>query len=377
MTLEQSLPAELSVLVPCFNERGNVEPMVAQLTAALEGIAWEAVFIDDDSPDGTASLVRQIAASDPRVRCIRRVGRRGLASAVIEGALACSSHFVAVIDGDLQHDETRLPEMLAILRTGTADVVVASRFAAGGDSAGLSGGGRLALSHMANRLAGMMLGTKLTDPMSGYFMMERGRLEAVVPRLTGQGFKILLDILLSSPARLRVAEVGAHFRARVAGESKLSPLVMVQFAALLVDKLFDGMIPLRFFAFALVGAVGVVVHLTVLTAVSMAGAGFVTAQTAGTVVAMMANFALNNSITYRDQRLRGGRLWRGLLLFMLVCGVGAVANVGIAGALYAGGTGRTPAGALGAVIGVVWNYAMSTTLVWGRQARWGRTTNAR
>jgi dolichol-phosphate mannosyltransferase len=374
MTKPHTLPAELSVLVPCFNEHANVEPMVARLAAALEGIAWEAVFIDDDSPDGTAGAVRHIAATDPRVRCLRRVGRRGLASAVIEGALACSSRYVAVIDGDLQHDETRLPDMLRILRAGNADVVVASRFAVGGDSAGLAGGGRLALSHTANRLAVMMLGTKLTDPMSGYFMMERGMLEVVVPRLTGQGFKILLDILLSSPTRLRVAEVGAQFRARVAGQSKLSPLVMVQFGALLVDKLFGGMIPLRFFAFSLVGAVGVVVNLAVLTVVSQAGAGFVTAQTAGTVVAMIENFVLNNSITYRDQRLRGGRLWRGLLLFMLVCGVGAVANVGIAGALYAGGTGRTPAGALGAVIGVVWNYAMSTTLVWGRQARWGRTS---
>jgi dolichol-phosphate mannosyltransferase len=374
MTQPHTLPAELSVLVPCFNEHANVEPMVARLAAALEGIAWEAVFIDDDSPDGTAGAVRHIAATDPRVRCLRRVGRRGLASAVIEGALACSSRYVAVIDGDLQHDETRLPDMLRILRAGNADVVVASRFAVGGDSAGLAGGGRLALSHTANRLAVMMLGTKLTDPMSGYFMMERGMLEVVVPRLTGQGFKILLDILLSSPTRLRVAEVGAQFRARVAGHSKLSPLVMVQFGALLVDKLFGGMIPLRFFAFSLVGAVGVVVNLAVLTVVSQAGAGFVTAQTAGTVVAMIENFVLNNSITYRDQRLRGGRLWRGLLLFMLVCGVGAVANVGIAGALYAGGTGRTPAGALGAVIGVVWNYAMSTTLVWGRQARWGRTS---
>ena len=372
MTKPHTLPAELSVLVPCFNEHANVEPMVARLAAALEGIAWEAVFIDDDSPDGTAGAVRHIAATDPRVRCLRRVGRRGLASAVIEGALACSSRYVAVIDGDLQHDETRLPDMLRILRAGNADVVVASRFAVGGDSAGLAGGGRLALSHTANRLAVMMLGTKLTDPMSGYFMMERGMLEVVVPRLTGQGFKILLDILLSSPTRLRVAEVGAQFRARVAGQSKLSPLV--QFGALLVDKLFGGMIPLRFFAFSLVGAVGVVVNLAVLTVVSQAGAGFVTAQTAGTVVAMIENFVLNNSITYRDQRLRGGRLWRGLLLFMLVCGVGAVANVGIAGALYAGGTGRTPAGALGAVIGVVWNYAMSTTLVWGRQARWGRTS---
>ena len=365
------LPAELCVLVPCYNERGNVAPLVARLAAALDGQAWEAVFIDDDSPDGTADAVRAIAAGDPRIRCIRRIGRRGLASAVIEGALSTSAPVLAVIDGDLQHDETRLPDMLALLRQGQADVVVASRFAPGGDAAGLAGSRRLALSNLGIALATLMLGTRLTDPMSGYFMLPRAVFEAAAPRLTGQGFKILLDILLAARTPLRVREVGARFGRRLSGESKLSPLVLIQFFALLLDQGFSGVVPLRFFSFALVGAFGVFVHLGVLILAGAAGARFVVAQTLATLVAMVANFFLNNSITYRDQRLRGGRLWRGLLLFMAVCGVGAAANIGIAGALYAGGqAGRTPAGALGAVIGVVWNYVMSATLVWGRQARW-------
>jgi dolichol-phosphate mannosyltransferase len=368
-----SLVAELCVVVPCYNERGNVAELVRRLDSALAGIAWEAVFVDDDSPDGTAAEIRRIAATDPRIRCIRRIGRRGLSSAVIEGALSASSTFVAVIDGDLQHDETRLPDMLAILRAGAADVVVASRFAPGGDAEGLADAKRLALSNAAIRLATLLLGTSLTDPMSGFFMMPRALFENIAPRLTGQGFKILLDILLSSPGA-RVREVGAHFRPRVVGESKLSPLVLVQFGAVLLDKFCGGLIPLRFFSFALVGAFGVVIHLAVLSSVDALGASFVDAQTAATICAMAANFQLNNAITYRDQRLRGGRLWRGLILFMLVCGVGAIANIGIASALYASGhAARTPAGALGAVIGVVWNYAMSATLVWGRKARWPLT----
>lgn len=359
--------AELSVIIPCFNERGNVAPMVARLERALHGIAWEAVFVDDDSPDGTTDAVREIAARDPRIRCIRRVGRRGLSSAVIEGALSCSAPVFAVIDGDLQHDETRLPQMLEIIRAGEAEVVIASRFATGGDSAGLADARRLALSNLGIRLATLMLRRALTDPMSGYFMMPRALFEAATPRLTGQGFKILLDFLLSAPRSLRVREVGAHFSPRVAGESKLSPLVLLQFLALLIDKLFGGRVPLRFFSFALVGGFGVLVHLAVLAALDALGAAFVDAQTLATLCAMVANFQLNNAITYRDQRLRGGRLWRGLILFMLVCAVGAAANIGIASALYASGhAGRTPAGALGAVIGVVWNYAMSATLVWGR-----------
>ena len=367
------LPAELCVVVPCYNERGNVAALAGKLEAALAGVAWEALFVDDDSPDGTAEEVQRLAAADPRIRCIRRIGRRGLASAVIEGALASAAPVVAVMDGDLQHDETALPGMLALLQAGGVDVVVASRFAAGGDADGLSSKRRLALSNLAIGLATMMLGLRLTDPMSGFFLMRRPLFERIAPRLTGQGFKILLDLLLSAPSRLRVTEMGVHFRVRAAGESKLGPLVLLQFVALLLDKALGGLVPLRFVSFALVGGFGVLVHLAVLWGLGRAGAGFLPAQTVATLVAMVANFALNNSITYRDQRLRGGRLWRGLGLFMLVCAVGAAANIGIANALYAGGqAGRTPAGALGAVIGVVWNYAMSATLVWGRPPRWRR-----
>jgi dolichol-phosphate mannosyltransferase len=350
--------------------------MVRRLDAALTGIAWEVVFVDDDSPDGTADAVRAIAANDARVRCIRRIGRRGLASAVIEGVLSCSSPFVGVIDGDLQHDETRLPAMLGIVRAGGAEVVVASRFAEGGDAAGLAGAWRLRLSNLAIRAAQLMLRARLTDPMSGYFVVSRPLFEAVTPRLTGQGFKILLDLLLSSPSPLRVVEVGATFRARTEGESKLSPLVMLQFGALLIDKLLGGIVPVRFLSFALVGASGILVHLAVLFAAGGAGADFGTAQTVATLVAMVANFQLNNLITYRDQRLRGGRLWRGLLGFMIVCGVGAAANIGIARALYYNNDlSRLPAAAIGAVIGVVWNYAMSSTLVWGRRGYFGRGGN--
>lgn len=364
-----NLTPELTVVIPCFNERANVAPMVARLDAALAGIAWEAIFVDDASPDGTAQAARQIARTDPRIRCLLRIGRRGLASAVIEGALASSARYVAVIDGDLQHDETRLPVMLATLHAGQADVVVASRFADGGDAAGLAAPWRHGLSAAGIRLAGAMLKVKLSDPMSGFFMLPQSLFETIAPRLTGQGFKILLDLLLSAPGRLRVAEIGATFRARTEGESKLSPLVMLQFGALLLDKALGGLVPLRFLSFALVGGFGVVVNLAVLALAQAAGLGFEAAQVTGTLAAMVANFQLNNVITYRDQRLRGGRLWRGLVLFMLVCSVGAVANIGIARALYySRNAGAAPAALVGAVIGVVWNYAMSATLVWGRRA---------
>ncbi len=359
------VPPELTVVVPCFNEQPNVAPLVEKLDAALAGIAWEVLFVDDDSPDGTAAEARRLAQANSRVRCIRRIGRRGLASAVIEGALASSAPFIAVMDGDLQHDETRLAEMLGRLRSGACDLVVASRHVAGGDAAGLASGFRHTLSDAGIRIAQRLLPVRLTDPMSGFFMLRRRLFEAVAPRLTGKGFKILLDLVLSAPSALRVVEIPARFRPRAAGESKLDVLVGAQFLALLIDKLLRGAVPLRFIAFGAVGGLGLVVHLIVLTlAFHLGGLGFGAAQALATVVAMVCNFQLNNQITYRDHRLNGARVWRGLALFMAVCGLGAAANVGIARTLYLSHTGWTLSGATGAMLGVVWNYAVSSTLVW-------------
>src|SRR6185503_7927213 len=119
---------ELSVVVPTFKESGNVGVLVQRLDAALEGHDWEAIFVDDDSPDGTSEAVKAIAAKDPRVRCLRRVSRRGLAGACIEGMLSSASPFVAVMDADLQHDEKVLPQILARLKDGGADLVAGTRY---------------------------------------------------------------------------------------------------------------------------------------------------------------------------------------------------------------------------------------------------------
>ena len=357
------MTATLTIVVPCYKERDNVAPMVAALDAALSGIAWEVVFVDDDSPDGTAAAARALAREDARVRCIKRVGRRGLSSAVIEGALSSSADYVAVLDGDLQHDETRLPLMLAAVRDG-ADMAVGSRHVDGGDAAGLSSPLRVRLSESGIKLAQMMTGAKISDPMSGFFLLRREMFEALASRLTGQGFKILLDLILASPKRLDVVEIPYKFRPRQAGESKLDVLVLAQFAGLLLDKMLGGAVPLRFISFALVGGFGVLINLAVLAAARAAGLDFTAAQTLGTIIAMIANFQLNNQLTYRAQRLKGAKAWRGLVLFLLVCSLGAYANIGIARALYAENGHGLLSGAAGAAVGVVWNYAVSATLVW-------------
>jgi dolichol-phosphate mannosyltransferase len=353
----------LTVVVPCYNERANIAPMVASLDQALAGLDWEVVFVDDDSPDGTAAAVRELAQSDRRVRCIKRIGRRGLSSAVIEGALSSSADYVACIDGDLQHDETRLPLMLQAVAAG-ADLAVGSRHVAGGDSAGLSSPLREKLSLGGIRLAQILTGAKINDPMSGFFLLRRDMFESLASRLTGQGFKILLDLILASPKKLNIVEIAYKFRQRQAGESKLDALVLFQFAGLLIDKILRGTVPLRFLSFALVGAFGVLINLVVLEIARRAGMNFASAQTLGTIIAMVANFQLNNQLTYRAQRLKGPRFLRGLVLFLAVCGLGAIANIGIARALYAENGSSLAAGAAGAAVGVVWNYAVSATLVW-------------
>ncbi|WP_458097658.1 glycosyltransferase [Roseomonas sp. WA12] len=359
------MPAELTVVVPCYNEAANVAPMVERLAAVLDGLAWEVVFVDDDSPDGTAARVREIATADPRVRGLRRIGRRGLASAVTEGVLSSSAPFIAVIDGDLQHDEAILPAMLAAVRNG-AEVAVGSRHTEGGEAGQGFSAGRARVSDAGTRLAALLLPTPVGDPMSGYFLMPRALFESLAPKLSARGFKILLDLLLSAGRPLRVAEVPYHFRPRVAGESKLDATVLLEFLGLLMDKALGGWLPWRFVSFAAVGAVGVLVHLAVLfLASSLSGLQFEAAQWAATLVAMTVNFLLNNRITYRDMRLRGARLARGLLLFYLVCGLGAAANVGVAGMLVREElAGWGLAGAAGALLTVVWNYAVSSTLVW-------------
>lgn len=358
-------PAELTVVIPCYNERGNVAPLAARLEAALQGIAWEAIYVDDNSGDGTASEARRLAAENPRIRCIRRIGRRGLSSACVEGMLASSSTYVAVIDGDLQHDETILPAMLEAVKSGRADIAVGSRYVPGGTSQGGFSGARQAISDAGGALARLALRRDLADPMSGFFLLPRATVDEIAPRLSQEGFKILLDILLTLPRSARLAEVPYAFRPRHSGESKLSAQVLFAFGLLLLDKALKGVVPARFVAFAAVGALGVLVHLAVLYAArEFFGFGFEAAQWAATYVAMTGNFAVNNLLTFGDRPLKGAKILTGLLLWTAICSVGAVANVGIATALHNDRFGWGLAGAAGAIITVAWNYAVSARLVW-------------
>jgi dolichol-phosphate mannosyltransferase len=360
-----AVPLEVAVIVPTFNERDNVTELIARVERALRDISWEMIFVDDDSPDGTSDEVKRIGASDNRIRCITRIGRRGLSSACIEGMLASAAPVFVVMDGDLQHDESRIPAMLNALRAEGVQLVIASRYTAGG-AIGEWDRTRAFLSRVATRLSRVVCRQPISDPMSGFFMITAEALDGCVRRLSGKGFKILLDLVASSPAVLRVAEVPYTFRERLHGESKVDSLVMWDFGMLLAEKTIGRYIPVRFFAFTLVGGAGVLVHMAVLAALRNAQVGFSNAQAIATVVAMIFNFWLNNLLTYRDRRLRGTSWVTGLLSFMAACGLGAVANVGIASYLFASHTQWVVAALAGIAVGAVWNYAITQLYTWGQ-----------
>jgi dolichol-phosphate mannosyltransferase len=342
-----------------------VGEVVRRLEIALLGIKWEVVFVDDDSPDGTADELRALAQLDSRVRCVQRLGRRGLSRAVIEGILSTAAPVVAVMDADLQHDESALPRMLERLSQDDVDMVVATRYAAGGGHDGWDVG-RVRMSRLATALTERIVPTGLTDPMSGFFVIRRSAFEPAMRRLSGEGYKLLLDIIASSPAPLRIEEVPYKFRPRSTGESKLDSAVALEFLLLLLDKRVGRWIPPRFILFSLVGASGVLVHFT---ALSLAFRGvrmaFGASQVFATFTAMTSNYALNNSLTYRDRRHRGLGWLRGLLGFYAICGIGVVGNVGVANALFAR-HGWILAAAAGALVGTVWNFAATRAVTWNK-----------
>jgi dolichol-phosphate mannosyltransferase len=357
---------ELTVVVPTCNEHDNIRPVYDALCDALQGVDWEAIFVDDDSQDGTAAAVCRLANADRRVRCIRRIGRRGLASACVEGILASAAPNIAVMDADLQHDERLLPNMLRILKTNpTVDVVVGSRYVENGDLGDMSRH-RTWLSRSATFIGRKILRVPIADPMSGFFMIRREAFQASARRLSNIGFKILLDILASSPRPLQTKEIPFQFRSRHSGVSKFDALIGWEYLTLLADKTVGHIVPARFVGFALIGGLGLLVHLVVLwLCLNILHLAFVPSQATATGVAIIGNFALNNSLTYRDHRLVGWGFARGLLSFALICSFGAIANVGIATLLFAQQDSYWwVAGIAGAAMSLVWNYAVTSVLTW-------------
>jgi len=376
---------ELSIIVPTFNECQNVPIMVEKLQTALSGLDWEVIFVDDDSPDGTSNAVRAIAIDNPRVRCIQRIGRRGLSSAVIEGALSSSAPVFAVIDGDLQHDEKILPSMYSkIKEEEQVDIVIGSRFVNGG-GLGDWDKERVAMSAFATKVSRLITPASLSDPMSGFFMVTREAFDGAVRDLSGAGFKILLDIFASSRKPLEFSELPYVFSLRQHGESKLDTMVLWEYLMLILDKTIGKVIPVRFALFAFVGSTGVIIHyITLFLTMNLAIPFFnITAinidypfinipdknifmysQLVATIFAMTSNYFMNNLFTYRDMRLKGIKLLWGLFSFYAVCSLGAIANVGVASYVFDQNYTWQLAAFAGIILGTVWNYVATSIFTW-------------
>jgi dolichol-phosphate mannosyltransferase len=359
-------PLQLCVVVPTLNEVGNIEPLLERLGIALAGIEWETIFVDDGSTDGTPELLTRIAQDDRRVRMIRRIGRRGLASAVVEGALASTTPVIAVIDADLQHDEKILPDLFRAIAGDGGELAIGTRYAGNG-STGDWAEDRLKISRFATALAAPVMKTRLSDPMSGLFAVRRDVLLEAAPRLSTVGYKILLDLVASHPRPLKVTEVGYTFGSRQHGESKLDEMVALEYVELLLDKAIGRFVPVKLVQFGAIGMLGVGIHLAILYLTLMAGTSFAFAQASAVLGAMTFNFALNNKFTYRDRKLTGWAWVGGLFSFYLVCSLGAVANVGIGSLVYEQLHGWWIAGIAGAIVGSVWNYVASSWLTWTKR----------
>jgi dolichol-phosphate mannosyltransferase len=359
----------LSVVVPTYRESANVPVLFERVKAVLEGLPWEMIVVDDDSPDGTSEIAFALASADPRMRCLRRVSRSGLAGAVVEGWMSSSADLVAVIDGDLQHDETILPKMYWALAAGQGNLAIGTRVA--DEHTGALSPARRKLSDLGAWFFRRTTGARVTDPMSGYFMIRREIVSRLAPRLSPDGFKILVDVILSAGGELKIVEAPYHFRKRIAGESKLTPLVALDFLGLVAHHASRGILPIRFVLFSLIGAIGLVVHVVALSAFRhwVGPADFTSAQLAATFVAMASNFILNNEITYRPYRYRGLSMIRGFVGFALGCSVGALANIDVASWLFKWNRTWWVAGISGAILSVVWNYAVSTNLIWRPRLR--------
>ena len=362
------MPPQLAIVIPTYDERTNIAPLVDRIAEALHGIEWEIIFVDDNSPDGTADEARLLAASDRRIRIIQRIGRRGLASAVLEGFCATAAKYVAVMDADHQHDPALLTNMLTIATRSEADVVVASRFVEGADTQTWNNQERERVSHLSNAIARRLTGIEIADPMSGYFLLPASLARSLVPKLSGIGFKILLDLLIAGGGALRVREVPMRFAARLSGDSKLDRAIAFDALAALYDKLLGRIVPTRFALFGTVGALGVAVHLAIFYSVLLlVGLPFVWSQAMATLSAMTFNFWLNNALTYRDRRLVSATdMARGWISFVAACSVGALANVAVSSLLFERGLSPFLAALTGIAVGSVWNFALSSRFVWGR-----------
>ena len=356
----------LTVVVPTFNELQNIKLIVEKLEMTLSTVDFEILFVDDNSDDGTIEMIKSLEIKNPRVSLLLRVGRRGLAGACIEGILSAKSDLVAVIDCDMQHDETKLLDMFSKFNENpNLDLIVGSRHSGKGKVAGGLSEIRKIGSQLAIWSTKKFLRINVTDPMSGFFMVKKTSVMPFIKNLQPNGFKILADMIACSRSKWAIEEVGYTFKKRQSGESKMSLAVALELIGLILSHLSFGFLSIRFILFAFVGLSGIFVQLlSTFLLLYFFYIPFLQAHILSILIAMTSNFSLNNLMTYKDRSLVGRKYFRGLFSFYLICSAGALANVAVADFIFNNIGVWILASISGALLGAIWNFIFSSIFTW-------------
>lgn len=361
--LPDDAPLDLAVVIPARLGAGRALALLATLERTLGDVVWEAIFVEDGPADGTAEALREIGRRNIRVRVLQRIGRRGRASAAAEGMLASSAPIVAVIDPEPPHDERLLRRLFSAVRDGGCDLAVGSRFLMGrghGDWDEI----RSAASRWVGRQTQAVMRTRLTDPASGVFAISRTALTGALPRLSGRGDAILLDLVVSSRAALRVIELPCRPPAQARDEGKHELVVALECLKLVLDQSVGRFVPVRLIPFLAVEGLGLAVELGLLCLLTALGFLNTPAQLIAVWSTMTVKFFVNNAVTFNDRRLNGWRIVPGLLSFYAVCLIGAAAGTGLGTSIQAEPQCGWTAGIAAALIGVTWNFAASNVMTW-------------
>jgi len=356
----------VSIVIPTYNERDNISKILEMLDKSLKRVHHEIVFVDDNSPDGTNFEIKNFIKNSSKIHLIHRVGRRGLSGAIIEGIFAAKSELVAVMDCDLQHDATKLKDMLDLFsKNASLDIVVGSRFTNNGEiSINAFSKIRKLGSKVTTFLIKKLLRIKSTDPLSGFFMVKKESFLKKSDKLQTQGFKVLADFLATSGTTIEIREIGYSFKNRVAGESKMSFLTALELIGLVLSQILKGRVSIRFILFCMVGLSGIFVQLSITGLAILLIDQFPTSQTLGIVAAMTSNYFLNNIITFQERKLKSLDLIRGLFSFYLICSLGAFTNIAIATYLFSFSSNWLISSFIGACFGAVWNFTLTSIFTW-------------
>ncbi len=356
----------LSIVIPTYNEKDNISTILEKLKKELKGINNEIIFVDDNSPDGTSIIVKELTKNSPEIRLIHRIGRKGLAGAVIEGIFAANSDLVAVMDCDLQHDTTKLLDMMDLFSYNSSlDLVIGSRFTETGEISEKAFSKIRELgSKVTTFLIKKVLNITATDPLSGFFMVRKDTFLKSSENLQTQGFKVLADFLATSGKNIEIKEVGYKFKSRIAGESKMSFLTALELVGLVLSQILKGKVSIRFILFCMVGLSGIFVQLLITGLAMMLINQFPTSQTLGIIGAMTSNYFLNNIITFQERKLKSLDLIRGLFSFYLICSLGAFTNIAVATYVFEISSNWIISSLIGAIFGAVWNFTLTSIFTW-------------